>query len=79
MIAPITKKLAKEYQGQLKFCKLNVDGNPLASEKYMVKSIPMLLFFKDGKVMEQSLGAVSESELRSKAEALLGSNNLKSR
>ena len=71
MIAPITEKLAEEYQGRLKFCKLNVDENPLASEKYMDRSIPMMLFFKDGKVMEQSLGAVSESELRSKAESVL--------
>jgi thioredoxin 1 len=70
-IAPITKKLAEEYQGQLKFCKLNVDENRLASQKYQVMSIPMLLFFKDGKVIDQSLGAVSESLLRSKAEALL--------
>ena len=71
MIASITEKLAEEYKGRLKFCKLNVDGNPLASEKYMVRSIPMLLFFKDGKVTEQSIGAVSESELRSKVESLL--------
>lgn len=71
MIAPITEKLAEEYQGQLKFCKLNVDENRLASEKYQVLSIPMLLFFKDGKVIDQSLGAVSESVLRSKAEAFI--------
>lgn len=71
MIAPVTEKLAEEYQGRLRFCKLNVDENRLAAEKYAVMSIPLLLFFKDGKVIEQSTGAVLESELRSKAELLL--------
>jgi len=71
MIAPITEKLAKEYAGQVKFCKLNVDENRLAAQKYMVMSIPLLLFFKGGKVIEQITGAVPESDLRSKVESLL--------
>ena len=70
-IAPITEKLAKEYAGQVKFCKLNVDENRLAAQKYMVMSIPLLLFFKGGKVIEQITGAVAESALRSKVESLL--------
>lgn len=71
MIVPMTEKLAKEYQGQLKFCKLNVDENPRMASKYQVMSIPMLLFFKDGNVIEQSVGAVPESRLRSKVESVL--------
>jgi thioredoxin 1 len=71
MIAPITEKLAREYQGRLKFCKINIDQNRLAAGKYMVRSIPLLLFFKGGRVIEQSTGAVPESELRSKAELVL--------
>ena len=71
MIAPITEKLAKEYAGQVKFCKLNVDENRLAAQKYMVMSIPLLLFFKGGKVIEQITGAVAESALRSKVQSLL--------
>ena len=71
MIAPITEKLAKEYASQVKFCKLNVDENRLAAQKYMVMSIPLLLFFKGGKVIEQITGAVAESALRSKVESLL--------
>jgi len=71
MIAPITEKLAEEYQGRVKFCKLNVDENRLAAGKYQVISIPLLLFFKDGNVMEQIVGAVSESAVRSKVEAVL--------
>jgi len=64
-------KLAEEYQGRVKFCKLNVDENPLSAAKYQVMSIPLLLFFKDGKVIEQIIGAVSESAVRSKIEAVL--------
>jgi thioredoxin 1 len=71
MIAPITEKVAEEYQGLVKFCKLNVDENHLAAGKYQVTSIPLLLFFKDGKVIEQIIGAVSESAIRSKIEAVL--------
>jgi thioredoxin 1 len=71
MIAPTTEKLAKEYQGRVKFCKLNIDENRLAAGKYQVMSIPLLLFFKEGKVIEQILGAVPESAVRSKIEAVL--------
>jgi thioredoxin 1 len=71
MIAPITEKLAEEYQDRVKFCKLNVDENRLAAGKYQVTSIPLLLFFKDGEVVEQIVGAVSESAVRPKVEAML--------
>jgi len=76
MIAPITAKLAEEYQGRVKFCKLNVDENPLAAAKYQVMSIPLLLFFKGGKVIEQIIGAVSESAVRSKIEAVRGTQHV---
>ena len=72
MIAPITEKLAQEYAGRLKFCKLNVDQNPQMASKYQIMSIPQILFFKGGKVIEQSIGAVPEPALRSKSESVLG-------
>lgn len=65
------RKLAREYQGRLKFCKLNMDENRQTATKYQVMSIPTLLFFKGGKAVEQNIGAVSESVLRSKAESML--------
>lgn len=71
MIAPATEKLAKEYQGRLKFCKLNVDESRQVAVKYQVMSIPLLLFFKDGKVIDQTTGAVPESEIRSKIQSVL--------
>ncbi|MFW6149953.1 MAG: thioredoxin [Chloroflexota bacterium] len=72
MIAPVTEKLAREYAGRLKFCKVNVDQNPLAAQKFQAMSIPLVLFFRDGEVVDQSVGAVPESQLRSKVQALLG-------
>ena len=71
MIAPITEKLSKEYDGKFKFCKLNVDENPQAAMKYQVMSIPLLLFFKDGQPIDSSLGVVPESMIRAKVDALL--------
>jgi len=70
-ISPIIEKLAEDYAGRIKFCKLNVDENPLASGKFQVQSIPLLLFFKAGKVIEQSRGAVPEAVIRTKLEAIL--------
>lgn len=70
-IAPVTEKLAAEYAGRLKVCKVNVDQNPLAAQKFQAMSIPLVLFFKKGEVVDHSVGAVPESQLRSKAEALL--------
>ena len=71
MIAPITEKLSKEYDGKFKFCKLNVDENPQTATGYQVMSIPLLLFFNKGQLIDSSLGAVPESMIRAKVEALL--------
>ena len=71
MIGPVTEKLSEEYDGKCKFCKLNVDENPQAAMKYEVMSIPLLLFFKNGQLIDSSLGVVPESIIRPKLEALL--------
>ena len=71
MITPVTEKLSQEYDGKVKFCKLNVDENHQMAAKYQVMSIPLLLFFKGGQQVDSSLGAVPESMLRPKVEALL--------
>ena len=70
-LSPIIERLAEEYRGQIRFFKLNVDENPLASGKYQVQSIPLLLFFKNGKVIEQSRGAVPEDAVRNKLASIL--------
>ena len=71
VLAPITEKLAEEYAGRVKFRKLNVDENPLASRKYQVMSIPTVLVFKQGQIAAMSTGAVSIEELRSRIETAL--------
>jgi thioredoxin 1 len=71
MLAPVTEKLADSYTGKVKFCKINVDENPASSRKYRVMSIPTLIFFKGGEQKDSSLGAVPETMLKPKIEALI--------
>ena len=70
-IGPIVDKLSEEYKGKLKFCKVNVDENHDTASKYHVMSIPTLIFFKKGQLVEQTVGGVSEKTLRSKIQDLL--------
>ncbi len=70
-IAPIVDKLSEEYKDKLKFCKINVDENHDTASKYHVMSIPTLIFFKKGELVEQTVGGVSEKTLRSKIQDLL--------
>jgi len=70
-LAPVTERLAAEYSGRCKFCKLNVDENPLASRKYQVASIPTVLLFKHGRIANVGVGAAPERELRDRIEAVL--------
>jgi len=71
MVGPMVDKLSEEYKGKLKFCKINMDENHGMATKYQVRSIPLLLFFKGGEVVDQSLGAVPENALRIKVKGLL--------
>jgi thioredoxin 1 len=63
MIAPVVEELATEYNGKMKVAKLDVDGNPETSMKFAIRSIPTLMLFKGGKVVEQVIGAVSKRSL----------------
>jgi thioredoxin 1 len=71
MIAPIIEQLAIEYQGKAKVGKLNVDDNQNAAIKYGVRSIPTLLFFKNGEVKDMVIGTVSKNIIEQKLKALL--------
>ena len=70
-IAPIVDKLSEEYKGKLSFCKVNVDENHDTAAEYHVMSIPTLIFFKKGQLVEQTVGGISEKMLRSKLQELL--------
>ena len=71
MIAPVVEELSGEYDGKVKFAKLNVDFNPLTSAKYGVRSIPTLLIFKGGAPVGQIVGAVPKSVLQSRLDEAL--------
>jgi thioredoxin 1 len=58
MIAPVVEELANELDGKLKVAKLDVDANPKTAMQYGIRSIPTLLIFKGGQVVEQIVGAV---------------------
>ena len=68
MIAPILDQLAVEFAGKVKVTKLDVDNNQQTTVKFNVRSIPTLLFFKDGKLIDQVVGAVPKTALAAKFE-----------
>jgi len=70
MVSPIYDKLAEEHKN-FKFCKINVDENPKTANKYNIMSIPMQLFFANGEVVDELLGAVPEQVIRSKVDDVI--------
>ena len=70
-IAPIVEELANDYDGKMKFGKLNVDFNPNTAEKYRVMSIPMFLILHKGKVLESFIGALPKKKFVEKIESAL--------
>lgn len=66
MIAPIVEQLATEYDGKLRVGKLDVDANPQTSMRFNIRSIPSILFFKDGKLIDTVVGAVPRAMLERK-------------
>jgi thioredoxin 1 len=70
-IAPTVEKIAAEYEGRMKVCKLNIDTSPAIAAKYSVMSIPTLLFFKNGEVASQIVGLVNKEKIVDKFKDLI--------
>lgn len=66
IVSPIIETLAKEYVGKILFLKINVDKCPNVASKFGIMSIPTLMIFKEGKVVDQIVGAVPKTLLESK-------------
>ena len=66
IVAPALDQLATEFAGKAKVMKMDVDTNIKTPARFMVRSIPAILFFKDGKLIDQVIGAVPKSQLELK-------------
>ena len=62
-IAPLIDSVATEYEGRIKVGKVNVDDNPATPGKYGVRGIPTVILLKDGKVLDQVVGAIPKTQL----------------
>lgn len=71
MLSPVVDEIATEKAGVAKVAKVNVDENQELARRFKVQSIPLLLFFKDGELKDQLLGAAPKKTLLSKLEALI--------
>jgi thioredoxin 1 len=72
MIAPLLEEIAADYEGKVRIAKLNVDSNARTAAKYNIMSIPALLFFRNGKVEDQLIGALPKRQLQDRVDRFLG-------
>ena len=71
MVAPVLDALADEYDGKIKFTKVDVDSNPQTAMKYGIRSIPTLLVFKGGSPVDQVVGAVPKAVIKKSLDSAL--------
>lgn len=71
LIAPIIEEMATEYDGTAKMCKLDVDNNQQTAMQYGIRSIPTVLIFKNGEVVESIIGAVPKQQIEERLKAHL--------
>lgn len=71
MIAPVIEELAEDYEGKAKICKVNTDEEQDIAVKFGIRSIPTIMFFKNGEMVDQIVGAQSKQALADKLDALL--------
>lgn len=71
MIAPVIEELAEEFEGKANICKVNTDEQQDLAVKYGIRSIPTILFIKDGEVADTMIGAASKQAFADKINSLL--------
>lgn len=71
MLSPIVEELAGEYDGKAIIASVDVDSNPAVSAKFGIRSIPTLLFFKDGEIVDKQVGYVPKAALAQKLDGVL--------
>lgn len=71
MIAPILEEIASEYGDKVKVTKLDVDSNNATAGKYNIMSIPSLLFFKNGEIVDQVVGAIPKAQLAARLDKVI--------
>ena len=71
ILHPIVDQVADEYDGKIAVCKIDVDHNQALAQKYGIRSIPTLLFFKGGEVTDQVVGALPKHQLTARIDAML--------
>ncbi|UCC48408.1 MAG: thioredoxin [Gemmatimonadota bacterium] len=72
LVSPIVDELAREYEGQLKVAKLDVDSSQRTAMRFNIRSIPSVLFFKDGQHVDTVVGAVPKQHLEQRIKKHLG-------
>ena len=71
MMGPVVEQLAAQYEGKAKIAKVDIDESSSLASKYNIMSVPSLLFFKDGKVVDQLVGAVPAMSLEERLNELI--------
>ncbi len=71
MMSPIIDEINEKFKGKIKFGKVNVDDNRAIAQKFNIMSIPNMIVFKDGKQVEQFIGAIGQDELEVKLKKLI--------
>ena len=71
MLAPVIDQLAQEFEGKAKICKVNTEEEADLTAKYEIRSIPTILYFKDGKIVDQTIGATTKAKIEEKLNNLI--------